>query len=105
MARAVKPASQVQSATNVSGPLSADIDLRTKRYAIQMGIRVVCFILAILTPAPWRWIFLAGAVVLPYVAVIGANTPTKETNTTPLGLTPPALPATKTPPSTQEPLP
>ncbi|GAA4389175.1 DUF3099 domain-containing protein [Nocardia zapadnayensis] len=50
-----------------------DIHTRTVRYLISMGIRMLCFLLAVLTPSPWRWFFAAGAIVLPWVAVLIAN--------------------------------
>lgn len=48
---------------------------RLKRYAITMGIRTACFILmAVITPYGWyTWVFAAGAIFLPYVAVVYAN--------------------------------
>ncbi len=38
-----------------------------------MGLRGVCFVLAIVTSGWLRWTFVAGAVVLPYIAVVLAN--------------------------------
>lgn len=38
-----------------------------------MGIRTVCVILVIIVPGPLRWVFAAGAIVLPYIAVVSAN--------------------------------
>jgi hypothetical protein len=40
-----------------------------------MGIRVACFILmVVITPYGWyTWVFAAGAVFLPYIAVVTAN--------------------------------
>ncbi|CAM3650914.1 DUF3099 domain-containing protein [Occultella aeris] len=39
-----------------------------------MGIRTVCFALAIFVTITWlRWTFAALAVVLPYLAVVAAN--------------------------------
>ena len=40
-----------------------------------MGIRVICFVLmALITPYGWyTWVFGAGAVFLPYIAVVLAN--------------------------------
>ncbi len=38
-----------------------------------MSIRAVCIVLAFVVPGPLRWVFIAGAVVLPYVAVVIAN--------------------------------
>ena len=48
---------------------------RSRRYLITMGVRVACFILMVAVhPYGWyTWIFAVGAVVLPYVAVVGAN--------------------------------
>lgn len=50
-----------------------DNTARTVKYLISMSTRLVCFFLAIITPSPWRWIFAAGAIVLPWVAVMIAN--------------------------------
>jgi hypothetical protein len=38
-----------------------------------MGLRTLCFILAIVTTGPLRWSFVVGAIFLPYVAVVLAN--------------------------------
>lgn len=46
---------------------------RMKKYLISMIIRTVCFIGAVIAPEPWRWILIAGAVLLPYFAVVIAN--------------------------------
>lgn len=48
---------------------------RVRHYAITMGIRMVCFILmAVVYPVNWwTFVFAAGAIFLPYVAVIAAN--------------------------------
>ena len=46
---------------------------RQVRYLLSMGIRTVCFVLAIVTIRPVRWILVAAAVFLPYVAVVLAN--------------------------------
>jgi hypothetical protein len=47
---------------------------RQKRYMISMGIRTLCFIAAIAIGQGWlRWVLVAGAFVLPYVAVVMAN--------------------------------
>lgn len=50
-----------------------DLHDRTVRYLFSMGLRMVCFILAVVTPSPWRWLFAAGAIVLPWIAVLLAN--------------------------------
>jgi hypothetical protein len=38
-----------------------------------MSIRTACFIGAVLSPSPYRWFLIVGAVTLPYVAVVMAN--------------------------------
>lgn len=38
-----------------------------------MGIRTVCLVLAVVASGWLQWAFLAGAIVLPYVAVVMAN--------------------------------
>lgn len=40
---------------------------------MSMSIRVVCFILCIVTEGWLRWTFFFGALVLPWVAVVIAN--------------------------------
>lgn len=48
---------------------------RVRTYAITMGIRILCFVLMVLvTPYGWyTWVFAAGAILLPYFAVVVAN--------------------------------
>ncbi|MDM7830955.1 DUF3099 domain-containing protein [Cellulomonas edaphi] len=68
---------EVTRITSAPEPLADDVARRQKRYLIQMGIRVVCFALAVITwshiPVWLSVILIVGAVVLPYVAVILAN--------------------------------
>jgi Flp pilus assembly protein TadB len=60
--------------TSASRPRSEDIRGRERRYLISMGIRTVCFILAVVFMGHWvMWLFLVGAVFLPYIAVVIAN--------------------------------
>jgi Protein of unknown function (DUF3099) len=63
----------VASITSAPEGLSVDQSGRQKRYFYSMMLRTLCFILAVALPSPYRWIALAGAVVLPYVSVIIAN--------------------------------
>jgi hypothetical protein len=46
---------------------------RQRRYLISMGIRTLCFVLAVVADGWLRWAFIIAAVVLPYFAVIVAN--------------------------------
>ena len=62
-----------QSITTAHSGLTLDQAARQRRYFISMMIRTACFILTVLLPSPYRWIALAGALTLPYIAVIAAN--------------------------------
>ncbi|MFN8136153.1 MAG: DUF3099 domain-containing protein [Propionicimonas sp.] len=51
-----------------------DTATRERRYLISMGIRILCFIGAVAIGPGWlRWVLVAGAVFLPYLAVVAAN--------------------------------
>ncbi len=54
-----------------------DIAVRQKRYLLSMSIRSACFVGAVVSfiaGVGWLWpILIAGALVLPYVAVVLAN--------------------------------
>jgi hypothetical protein len=65
----------VESFDITSAPkrLSTDLAARQRRYLISMIIRTVCFLLTVVLPSPYRWFALAGAMVLPYIAVVVAN--------------------------------
>src|SRR6478735_6660844 len=65
--------------TTAQSSAGADIAHRQRRYLIAMGIRTLCFLVVALLaithlgPGWLPWIFVVGAVVLPYVAVVMAN--------------------------------
>lgn len=61
------------SITSVRRALSEDIDARMRRYAFSMTVRTACILAAIVVPSPWQWVCLAGAVVIPLIAVLVAN--------------------------------
>jgi len=47
---------------------------RERRYVISMSIRTACFVAAILVGGGWlRWVLVGASFVLPYVAVVMAN--------------------------------
>jgi hypothetical protein len=54
-----------------------DISARQRAYLFSMSIRVVCFLGAVIAGANginWLWpLLIIGAILLPYVAVVGAN--------------------------------
>ena len=59
--------------TDARGAASQEQATRQRRYAITMAFRTACFIAMIFVPGVFRWVLFAGAVVLPYIAVIFAN--------------------------------
>jgi hypothetical protein len=60
---------------------AADIAARQRRYVISMGIRTACFIGAIAVGGGWlRWVLIAAALLLPYVAVVLANPETQKSD-------------------------
>lgn len=66
-------AQQVISITSARRALSEDVDDRNMRYLFSMTIRTICVIGAALVPGWWKWVFAAGAVILPMLAVLMAN--------------------------------
>jgi len=67
---------QVFNITTASTSQSEEISRRQRRYAISMGIRTVCFILAVViwSHVLWlAWVFIIGAILLPYTSVVLAN--------------------------------
>jgi hypothetical protein len=51
-----------------------DLNRRRRRYLFSMAIRTICFLGAVVVGDGWfRWVLVAGAFVLPYVAVVMAN--------------------------------
>jgi hypothetical protein len=60
--------------TTASASREKDIAARQRRYVISMTIRTLCFVAAIVVgPGVLRWVLIAAALVLPYIAVVMAN--------------------------------
>lgn len=59
--------------TNAQFAISKGQASRQRRYAITMAFRTACFVAMIFVPGTFRWVLFAGAVFLPYVAVLFAN--------------------------------
>ncbi len=95
----MKSSSKPQSATSLPRAPRDDEARRSTRYLVMMGIRVACFILmVVITPYGWyTWVFAAGAIVLPYIAVVLANVGADGTRTSAVNPER-ALPASPTPP-------
>jgi hypothetical protein len=79
----VKSSGNAPSATSLPRAPRDEVGARSARYLAMMGIRVACFILmVVITPYGWyTWVFAAGAIFLPYIAVVIANvgSPTRQT--------------------------
>jgi predicted tellurium resistance membrane protein TerC len=75
---------QPQAVTSIEESPYQERRSRFIKYTIAMVIRVICIVLAVAIPLGWwTFIFVAGAVFLPYFAVVIANaqgpgTPTKK---------------------------
>ena len=68
--------------TTARKSVAEDQATRVRGYVISMSIRIVCFILAFVASGWLRWVFVAAALIIPYVAVVFANggrEPTAET--------------------------
>ena len=76
MAR-VRPHDEAIRITTAAESRDHDIRVRQRHYLVSMTIRVVCFVGAVIAGAngvTWLWpLLIVGAIVLPYVAVVGAN--------------------------------
>lgn len=60
--------------TTAASSRDEEIAARQRRYIFSMAIRTICFVAAIAVGPGWlRWVLVAGAIVLPYVAVVMAN--------------------------------
>ncbi|WP_406638288.1 DUF3099 domain-containing protein [Pseudarthrobacter quantipunctorum] len=65
--------SEVHSITDAAGAHSEDMRQRMIKYALAMGIRMVCLVLIFVVDGWFKIIPVAGAVFLPWIAVIIAN--------------------------------
>lgn len=76
MAR-VRNRDQAIRITTAAESRERDLRARQRHYLVSMTIRVVCFIGAVVAGAygvNWLWpLLIGGAIILPYVAVVGAN--------------------------------
>jgi predicted tellurium resistance membrane protein TerC len=65
--------SKTQSVTSLAEAPEVDRKRRMIRYTVAMTIRVLCLILGMVVQGWLMWVFFAGAIFLPYFAVILAN--------------------------------
>ena len=64
---------EVFSITGAQTSLTEDQSARTRRYLFSMLVRTACFVGAVVAQGWLRWVLIAGAVFLPYIAVVVAN--------------------------------
>ncbi len=64
---------EIYDVTSAQVGLSSDLPGRQRRYFISMMVRTACFVASVVLPNPYRWFTLAGAIFLPYFAVVIAN--------------------------------
>ena len=92
---------QVHLVTQARRPMSEDIRYRQNRYLLMMGIRLLCFIAALLmfvNHLGWLAVIpAAGAILIPYFAVVFANGGREPSNTRGFMEYQPNLPVTRDP--------
>jgi hypothetical protein len=69
-----QPADRPVLITSVGQSPQEELRGRQLQYAALMGLRVVCFLVAVFVPIPAvRIVAVAGAFILPWIGVVGAN--------------------------------
>ena len=93
--------------TQAHRSLSDDVAYRQRRYLLMMGIRTVCFVIAVvLFINHFGWLSAipaVGAIVIPYFAVVFANGGREPDNIRGFMEYHPNLPATREPPGGSQP--
>lgn len=59
--------------TNARTATSRELSTRVRRYTLAMAFRMACFLAMIVVDGWLRWVLLAVAVFMPYLAVVLAN--------------------------------
>jgi hypothetical protein len=62
-----------QSITTLPASPNDERRMRMIKYSVAMGIRMVCIILMLFVTGWWLILCVAGAILLPYFAVVVAN--------------------------------
>jgi hypothetical protein len=92
---------QVHLVTQARKPMSEDIAFRQRRYLIMMGIRAVCFVVAVVmfvNHLGWLSAFpIVLAILIPYFAVVFANGGREPNNVRGFMEYQPRLPANRDP--------
>lgn len=81
MAQDQKRSDDAVRITTAAPSADADIRMRQRRYLFSMSLRTLCFVGAVIVgPGLLCWILIAGAIVLPYIAVVMANAASTKTD-------------------------
>ncbi len=64
---------KAQSLTSIAQSPEDERKSRMIKYTVAMSIRVICIVLAMVVQGWLMWVFFAGAIFLPYFAVVIAN--------------------------------
>lgn len=70
----------VQSITDAQEGHTDEMRRRMVKYTIAMSIRLACLLLFFFVDGWLRWAFIAGAVFLPWIAVVIANSGSDQSN-------------------------
>lgn len=83
----------VHRITDARRSAADDQHARFVKYTVSMSVRMVFIVLALIVDGPLLWVCIAGAVVLPYVAVVIANASREQAQPAPeaWGMARPAL--------------
>ncbi|WP_146361989.1 DUF3099 domain-containing protein [Arthrobacter yangruifuii] len=73
MAKDTNRGESIPRITDAPSPHTDEMHGRMLKYGVSMGIRVVCLFLMFFVHGWLLWVVIAGAVVIPYFAVIIAN--------------------------------
>ena len=68
--------------TDARSASSRELSGRVRRYTITMAFRMACFLSMLFVEGWPRWVLLACAVFLPYIAVVAANQSDQRTRPT-----------------------
>ena len=80
----------IYTITDAQRALSVEQAGRRRRYLVSMGFRTACFVAAVFVPGWPRWALIAGALVLPYLAVVAANAGRENDEPGQTGVAPPS---------------
>lgn len=64
---------QLPNITSMAESAEEERRHRTRQYLITMAIRSVCVLLMVFVRGPWLFVVAAGAIFLPWIAVVIAN--------------------------------